>query len=225
MIATVQRGFAGTAKAVAFVANGFVIAATVVDGGSGYRTAPPVQFAGGGGSGASAHTQISSQGVVTNIVMGSAGTGYSSTPEVVIDPPDTLNIKSIYLAPVLIITNAMDLAVDIQYSENLEGTNWITLTNILVKADPFIFVDLSGATNSKHFYRAQKGLPQGTPIADMVVIPKGHFIMGSPSNEPGHNPNEEPLTAVTISKDFYMGKYEVTRALYTSVMQANPSQS
>jgi formylglycine-generating enzyme required for sulfatase activity len=213
---------AGTAKAVAFVANGFVIAASVIDGGSGYRTAPAISFVGGNGSGAKAHSQISSQGIVTNIVIENAGSGYTSTPAVQIDPPDTLNIKSIYLAPVLIITNALDQAVDIQYADNIEATNWTTLTNIQVKMDPFIFVDLTASTNSKHFYRAQRAESAGKPIADMVPIPSGHFVMGSPANEPGRYPNEDPQTSVTISRDFYMGKYEVTRGLYAEVMLTNP---
>jgi len=47
------------ARAVAFVANGFVIAASVIDPWSGYRSAPTITFEGGGGSGAKANSQIS----------------------------------------------------------------------------------------------------------------------------------------------------------------------
>jgi formylglycine-generating enzyme required for sulfatase activity len=45
---------------------------------------------------------------------------------------------------------------------------------------------------------------------EMVVVPAGKFMMGSPSSEPGHDENEAPLHAVTFAKPFAIGKYEVT---------------
>jgi formylglycine-generating enzyme required for sulfatase activity len=221
MFLAIQGAAAATAKAVAFVANGFVIAATVVDGGAGYRKAPAVGFFGGNGMGAKAHSEISAQGSVTNIVMENAGSGYSSTPDIVIDPPDTLGIRSVYLAPVIVITNAADQIIDVQTSDIVDGTNWITLTNLLVTVDPFVFIDLTPATAQKRFYRAQKAVPTGIPLSNMVAIPHGSFLMGSPASEAGHQGNEEPQTVVTISRDFYMGKYEVTHSLYSEIMNTN----
>ena len=57
----------------------------------------------------------------------------------------------------------------------------------------------------------------------LVRIPAGTFIMGSPSDEPGHEDNESPQHEVVISEDFYMGKFEVTQAQWVSIMGRNPS--
>src|SRR5260370_20059110 len=47
--------------------------------------------------------------------------------------------------------------------------------------------------------------------------------MGSPTNEVGRNNDEGPQTAVTISRGFWMGKYEVTHGEYLAVLGSNPS--
>jgi len=57
-------------------------------------------------------------------------------------------------------------------------------------------------------------------------IPAGTFLMGSPPDEPGRNSSEGPQTTVTISRGFWMGKYEVTQGEYVEVMgsmSSNPS--
>jgi hypothetical protein len=74
------------ATATATVVNGFVVGATVTDGGCGYTNVPLVSFTGGGGSGATA-TAIVSNGVVVGLEITSPGSGYSSTPTVAINPP------------------------------------------------------------------------------------------------------------------------------------------
>ncbi len=56
----------------------------------------------------------------------------------------------------------------------------------------------------------------------LVLIPKGTFMMGSPESEEGHQENESQYE-VTISKDYYLGVYEVTLAQYLKVMANNPS--
>ena len=57
----------------------------------------------------------------------------------------------------------------------------------------------------------------------MVFIPPGTFRMGSPTNEVDRYDWEGPQTAVTISRGFWMGKYEVTQGEYLAVMGSNPS--
>ena len=56
----------------------------------------------------------------------------------------------------------------------------------------------------------------------LVLIPKGTFMMGSPESEQGRNENENQHE-VTISKDYYLGVYEVTQAQYEKVMGKNLS--
>ena len=45
---------------------------------------------------------------------------------------------------------------------------------------------------------------------EMVVVPAGQFIMGSPRSETGRKDSEGPPHLVTIAKPFAVGKYEVT---------------
>jgi hypothetical protein len=75
-----------TATASAVVTNGFIIAATITDGGYGYTNTPTVRIVGGGGSGAEA-VAVVSNGVVTSITVTNAGSGYTSAPVIVIEPP------------------------------------------------------------------------------------------------------------------------------------------
>jgi formylglycine-generating enzyme required for sulfatase activity len=56
----------------------------------------------------------------------------------------------------------------------------------------------------------------------LVRMPKGTFVMGSPESEKGRR-QDEAQHEVTITKDFYLGKYEVTQAQYKKVMGTNPS--
>ena len=61
---------------------------------------------------------------------------------------------------------------------------------------------------------------------EMVLIPAGEFMMGLKNN-----PKEEktktksPQHEVTLTKPFYMGKYEVTQEQWESVMGNNPSSN
>ncbi|MEO1673264.1 MAG: formylglycine-generating enzyme family protein [Cyanobacteria bacterium J06631_2] len=51
---------------------------------------------------------------------------------------------------------------------------------------------------------------------EMIEIPGGTFMMGSPEVEEGRYKNESPQHEVTVSS-FYMGKYEVTQAQWKAV--------
>jgi formylglycine-generating enzyme required for sulfatase activity len=56
---------------------------------------------------------------------------------------------------------------------------------------------------------------------EFVLIPAGTFKMGSDTGDQ----DERPVHQVTISKAFYMGKYEVTQGQWQAVMGSNPSAS
>ncbi|MCY2941252.1 MAG: SUMF1/EgtB/PvdO family nonheme iron enzyme, partial [Planctomycetota bacterium] len=59
---------------------------------------------------------------------------------------------------------------------------------------------------------------------EMVLIPAGKFIMGSPVSEKNHR-KEETEHEVTLTKPYYMGKYEVTQEQYEALMGKNPSET
>ena len=56
---------------------------------------------------------------------------------------------------------------------------------------------------------------------EMVLIPEGNFVMGSPKEEKGGA--GETQHEVTLTKPFYMGKYEVTQDQWQLVMGNNPA--
>ena len=58
----------------------------------------------------------------------------------------------------------------------------------------------------------------------MVLIPAGKFLMGSPDDE-ANREDDEMQHKVTISKPFYMGKFEVTQEQWELLMGNNPSPS
>jgi formylglycine-generating enzyme required for sulfatase activity len=79
-------------------------------------------------------------------------------------------------------------------------------------------------------------LSNGTPAAqaaektytnsigmEFVLIPAGSFIMGAGHLEDAGK-DETPQHRVSISKPFYLGKYEVTQEQWTAVMGNNPSR-
>ena len=57
---------------------------------------------------------------------------------------------------------------------------------------------------------------------EMVKIKAGTFTMGSPKGELGRN-YDEIQHQVTLTKDYWLGKFEVTQAQYEAIMGNNPS--
>ena len=62
----------------------------------------------------------------------------------------------------------------------------------------------------------------GISIA-MVRIEAGTFTMGATAEMKDPWDNEKPTHRVTLTNDYYIGKYEVTQALWKAVMGKNPS--
>ncbi len=60
-------------------------------------------------------------------------------------------------------------------------------------------------------------------MLEMVAIPSGDFMMGSPSGEKDRNSSESPQHQVNVP-GFFMGKYEVTQAQYQAIMGTNPAR-
>ena len=58
---------------------------------------------------------------------------------------------------------------------------------------------------------------------EMVWIPGGNFVMGSPEDEVGRFDRESPQHAVAVPS-FFLGKYPVTQEQWEAVMGENPSR-
>lgn len=65
-------------------------------------------------------------------------------------------------------------------------------------------------------------LPGGA-LMELVWCPPGSFVMGSPATEEGREFNETQHR-VTLTKGFWLAKYEVTQKQWNSVMPHNPSR-
>ena len=59
-------------------------------------------------------------------------------------------------------------------------------------------------------------------LLEMVEIPGGTFMMGSPANEAERGSDESPQHQVTVPS-FSIGKYELTQAQYQAIMGSNPA--
>ncbi|HTI68663.1 MAG TPA: SUMF1/EgtB/PvdO family nonheme iron enzyme [Candidatus Limnocylindria bacterium] len=102
-------------------------------------------------------------------------------------------------------------------STNLIDWSTVRVTTNLLGAVNFVGADADPAPQK--FYRAQLQVPP----ANMVYIPPNTFTMGAPANELHRQADEGPLTTVTLSHGFWIGKYEVTQREYLAVLGNNPS--
>jgi formylglycine-generating enzyme required for sulfatase activity len=75
-------------------------------------------------------------------------------------------------------------------------------------------------------FQARLGANELPTVADLEVklvrISAGSFTMGSPAAEKHRGADEEQLE-VTLSRDFWMGQYEITQGQYEGLMGHNPS--
>ena len=66
------------------------------------------------------------------------------------------------------------------------------------------------------FTGAKAGDARSVDGVQLVWCPAGSFRMGSPPNEPGRRPDEEQVD-VTLTKGFWLGKFEVTQAQWARI--------
>jgi len=145
---------------------------------------------------------------------------WAVAPRAVAQTPAKLDIQ-VYAG--LSITGAVGTVYSVEYVTDLAQTNnasaWRCLEFLQLPASPYLWADKSAPATGQRFYRA---VAMEAPT-NLVFIPPGTFRMGSPTNEAERFDSEGPQTAVTISRGFWMGKYEVTQGEYLAVMGSNPS--
>src|SRR5204863_5366805 len=132
----------------------------------------------------------------------------------------TLPAMNLQLYAGLSITGAVGTVYSVEYVTDLALTNaWRCLTFLQLPATNYLWFDPTASATVQRFYRAT----QFNAPSNLAFIPPGTFRMGSPTNEPARSLDEGPQTAVTISRGFWMGKYEVTQREYLAVLGSNPS--
>ena|ERR1035437_1885485 len=122
------------------------------------------------------------------------------------------------------ITGDVGSACTIQWATDLFGTNnWQFLTNLTPLLNSPCLVTDTNVVTAPRFYRAfAQQVPTNVVTTNMVWIPPGMFVMGSPTSE-AERFVDETQHAVTLTKGFYMGKYAVTQGEYLGLMGNNPS--
>jgi formylglycine-generating enzyme required for sulfatase activity len=120
-------------------------------------------------------------------------------------------------------------------SDSLDGnlTNSITITGTVDVNTTGVYTltySISdGASNEANATRTVHVGQASTHTADlnatvqlqMLWVEPGTFTMGSPTTEAGRQSDREDEHNVTLTKGFYLGKYEVTQAQYEAVMTGN----
>jgi formylglycine-generating enzyme required for sulfatase activity len=86
-----------------------------------------------------------------------------------------------------------------------------------------LFATISGCSKSEDAKSANKTYTNSIAM-EFVLIPSGSFEMGTDRKAKIGIVNEFPLHNVTISRNFYLGKFEVTQEQWTKIMGANPSK-
>ena len=81
--------------------------------------------------------------------------------------------------------------------------------------------DTVAVTVRKPIITSSFPIPGGMEMV-FVRLPPGAFTMGSPLSESGRYSDEGPQHEVTISRSFWMGKFEVTQAQWEAVMGTTP---
>lgn len=133
---------------------------------------------------------------------------------------EPVNLESIEVIPRIKITGAAGTQFRLEYKDEMSpSSDWVTLKDLVLPNNTYLFIDLEASGKTRRFYRIA---PEVKP-PELVWINPGSFVMGSPITEDDRVLDEGPLSAVTISKGFWMGKYEVTQAEYLATMGVNPS--
>ena len=214
-----------TATATAIVGGGRVVAYTVMDGGASYTEPPVVTVVGGGGSGATAEAVLD-VGVVTAIYPVTTGSGYTSVPQVNISAPVAEpTILSLQMIPRVKLHGLPGDTNQIETANSLDALVWVPLTTVVLTNGVQEWYDLISPPGVWRFYRLvlMGSGSRPTPGPRFVWLPAGTFTMGSPATEVDRNFNEGPQTRVTLTRGFYLGRYEVTQGEYLSVIGSNPS--
>jgi formylglycine-generating enzyme required for sulfatase activity len=138
-------------------------------------------------------------------------------PPAVAQAPVGLAIQTYAGYAGLTITGSVGTVYTVQYTTNLAQPSWRGAGVVQLPSSPYLWVDTGAPVAGHRFYRAVAG------PTNMVWIPAGTFTMGSPTSELERVQYEGPQTVVTLTRGFFMGKYELTQGEYVAVIGSNPS--
>ena len=97
------------------------------------------------------------------------------------------------------------------------GPSGLFLGLVLVLVSALVFLGSSGEVRADGGALASPDdmtLDLGGVTLETRRVPHGSFTQGAPASEVGHDKEEEPAHHVTITKDFWIGKFPVTRGQF-----------
>ena len=102
-----------------------------------------------------------------------------------------------------------------QRAQRHRATGWLTESEA---------IGLKALGEARHHERMSRTSGSGFRDCDhcpeMVIVPAGSFLMGSPPDEAERDEDEGPRRRVTIPSPFAVGKYEVTRWEFVRFVEA-----
>ena len=103
----------------------------------------------------------------------------------------------------------------------------LAAAGLLLLASPLVWPSLEVTLDAPTWWRPTPSTPapgeeRSFKGIQFVWIPPGRFRMGSHYDDPARQDDEIPHI-VTLTRGFWLGKYEVTQAQWTHVMGENPS--
>lgn len=96
--------------------------------------------------------------------------------------------------------------------------DWVASTGTTITSG-VVTVTNTASSGTPQFFKAALFVPP----TSMVYIAPNTFVMGSPTNELHRQSNEGPQTTVTLTRGYWIGKFEVTQGEYLSVTGTNPT--
>ena len=106
--------------------------------------------------------------------------------------------------------------IQITLTKEATATQQSTVSQTTVAQQPVVQTPVSNVDNIS--------IPVKDGISiDMVRVEAGTFTMGATPEMENPFGDEKPTHKVTLTNDYYIGKYEVTQALWQAVMSNNPS--
>ncbi len=114
------------------------------------------------------------------------------------------------LIDVLLVGSIVGLVGWISQSYVKERWNWFTTMRpyMLANFRPYVLTP-----EAEHTLKPQQSFREcAKDCPEMIVIPAGDFMMGSPVTEEGRYSNEGPQHKVTIARPFAVSKFDVTFA-------------
>jgi formylglycine-generating enzyme required for sulfatase activity len=108
------------------------------------------------------------------------------------------------------------------FSRRPDGFRWLITVRMLVIAALMSCLaacagtapPLRSALAPGHAYRDCRDCPE------MVVVPAGAFVMGSPADEPARDPDEGPQRTITFARPFAISQLAVTRGQFAAFARA-----